>query len=130
MAGTPQTDPIVVLDGSGPAGMACGLALHVAGQSVIILERYRENLPTGNILNLWPPPLKALQAMGVDTIDLGAANNSTFRNAKGKVRAAMCGFRRMSSTGTAAASSACCGPTCTGGCSPRCSTGCFRRTGT
>ena len=87
MTGTPQTDPIVVL-GGGPAGMACGLALHVAGQSVIILERYREARPAGNILNLWPPPLKALQAMGVDTIDLGAPCHSTFRNAsRERVRA-------------------------------------------
>lgn len=85
MTRTPN-EPIVVL-GGGPAGMACALALHTAGHDVVILERYREARPAGNILNLWPPPIKALEAMGVDIVDLGAPCHSTFRNAKGKVRA-------------------------------------------
>lgn len=86
MTPTPNTKPIVVL-GAGPAGMACALALHTAGQPVILLERYPQARPAGNILNLWPPALKALRAMGVDTNDLGAPNHTTFRNAKNKVRA-------------------------------------------
>lgn len=81
-----STDPIVVL-GGGPAGMASALALHTAGHPVVILERYREARPAGNILNLWPPPIKALGLMGVDIDDLGAGCHSTFRSAKGHVRA-------------------------------------------
>jgi len=83
---TRPTDPIVVL-GGGPAGMAAALALHMVGQPVVILERYREARPAGNILNLWPPPLKALREIGVDTTDLGAPNHTTFQNARGHVRA-------------------------------------------
>jgi len=79
-------NPIVVL-GAGPAGMAAALGLHTAGHDVVILERYREARPAGNILNLWPPPIKALGLMGVDVADLGAPCHSTFRNARGKVRA-------------------------------------------
>lgn len=79
-------EPVVVL-GAGPAGMASALALHTAGHDVVLLERYREARPAGNILNLWPPPIKALAAMGVDTTDLGAPCHSTFRSADGRVRA-------------------------------------------
>ena len=85
MATTPN-DPIVVL-GGGPAGMAAALALHTVGQPVVILERYREARPAGNILNLWPPPLKALREIGVDTTDIGAPNHTTFQNARGHIRA-------------------------------------------
>ncbi len=83
---TSETSPIVVL-GGGPAGMATALALHTAGHDVVILERYPEARPAGNILNLWPPPIKALEQMGVDVTDLGAPCHSTFRNAAGHVRA-------------------------------------------
>lgn len=81
-----QADPIVVL-GGGPAGMACALGLHAVDQPVVILERYPEARPAGNILNLWPPPLKALREMGVDVTDIGAPNHTTFRSASGHVRA-------------------------------------------
>jgi 2-polyprenyl-6-methoxyphenol hydroxylase-like FAD-dependent oxidoreductase len=80
------TDPIVVL-GAGPAGMATALALHTAGHAVILLERYKEARPAGNILNLWPPPIKALGLIGVDVDDLGAPCHSTFRSVSGHVRA-------------------------------------------
>jgi 2-polyprenyl-6-methoxyphenol hydroxylase-like FAD-dependent oxidoreductase len=79
-------DPIVVL-GGGPAGMASALAIHKAGHPVVIYERYREARPAGNILNLWPPPIKALREMGVDIDDLGAPCHTTFRSSKGTVRA-------------------------------------------
>lgn len=78
--------PIVVL-GGGPAGMATALSLAAAGHSAVIYERYPQARPAGNILNLWPPPIKALAAMGVDTHDLGAPCHSTFRSASGHVRA-------------------------------------------
>src|SRR5699024_2491752 len=81
-----QHNPIVVL-GGGPAGMASALALSTAGHQVVILERYAEARPAGNILNLWPPPIKALQAMGVDTEDHVAPCRSSFRNTRGHIRA-------------------------------------------
>ncbi len=79
-------DPIVIL-GAGPAGMATALALRAAGHPAIILERYREARPAGNILNLWPPAIKALGLIGVDVEDLGAPCKSVFCNTSGKVRA-------------------------------------------
>jgi 2-polyprenyl-6-methoxyphenol hydroxylase-like FAD-dependent oxidoreductase len=82
-----MTNPIAVL-GCGPAGMAAALALRTVGHDVRIYERYPEARPAGNILNLWPPPIRALEEMGVDTVDLGAPCHGTFRNAyTGHVRA-------------------------------------------
>jgi 2-polyprenyl-6-methoxyphenol hydroxylase-like FAD-dependent oxidoreductase len=76
----------VAVLGAGPAGMAAALGALKAGHDVVVYERYREARPAGNILNLWPPPLKALRALGVDTEDLGAPTHSEFRNLQGKVR--------------------------------------------
>jgi 2-polyprenyl-6-methoxyphenol hydroxylase-like FAD-dependent oxidoreductase len=76
----------VAVLGAGPAGMAAALGALRAGHYVVVHERYREARPAGNILNLWPPPLKALRALGVDTVDLGAPTHSQFRNLRGKVR--------------------------------------------
>jgi 2-polyprenyl-6-methoxyphenol hydroxylase-like FAD-dependent oxidoreductase len=86
MSDTQSPAPIVVL-GAGPAGMASALGLLKAGHDVVIYERYPQARPAGNILNLWPPPIKALQEMGVDTKDLGAPCHATFRNANGRIRA-------------------------------------------
>jgi 2-polyprenyl-6-methoxyphenol hydroxylase-like FAD-dependent oxidoreductase len=66
--------------------MAAALGALKAGHEVVVHERYREARPAGNILNLWPPPLKALRALGVDTHDLGAPTHSEFRNVRGRVR--------------------------------------------
>jgi 2-polyprenyl-6-methoxyphenol hydroxylase-like FAD-dependent oxidoreductase len=85
-AATPPRPGRVAVLGGGPAGMATALSVHQAGHDVVIFERYREARPAGNILNLWPPPLKALRALGVDTEDLGAPTHSEFRNLQGKVR--------------------------------------------
>src|SRR5215213_6920039 len=76
----------VAVLGAGPAGMAAALGALKAGHDVVVYERYREARPAGNILNLWPPPLKALRALGVDTEDLGAPTHSEFRNVRGKMR--------------------------------------------
>src|SRR3954452_15333422 len=76
----------VAVLGAGPAGMAAALGALQAGHDVVVYERYREARPAGNILNLWPPPLKALRALGVDTDDLGAPTDAEFRNVHGKVR--------------------------------------------
>ena len=76
----------VAVLGAGPAGMAAALGALKAGHDVVVYERYREARPAGNILNLWPPPLKALRSLGVDTDDLGAPTDSEFRNVHGRVR--------------------------------------------
>ena len=76
----------VAVIGAGPAGMAAALSIHQAGHEVLLLERYKEARPAGNILNLWPPPIKALGLIGVDTVDLGAPCYSEFRAPSGKVR--------------------------------------------
>src|SRR5690242_15782434 len=76
----------VAVLGAGPAGMAAALGAIKAGHDVVVYERYREARPAGNILNLWPPPLKALRALDVDTDDLGAPTDAEFRNARGRVR--------------------------------------------
>jgi 2-polyprenyl-6-methoxyphenol hydroxylase-like FAD-dependent oxidoreductase len=76
----------VAVLGAGPAGMAAALGALKAGHDVVVYERYREARPAGNILNLWPPPVKALRALGVDTDDLGAPTDSEFRNIRGDVR--------------------------------------------
>lgn len=86
MATHKPSGEIAVL-GSGPAGMATALALIKAGHAVTVYERYKEARPAGNILNLWPPPIKALRDMGVDIEQLGYPCHTTFRNAKGHVRA-------------------------------------------
>jgi 2-polyprenyl-6-methoxyphenol hydroxylase-like FAD-dependent oxidoreductase len=66
--------------------MAAALGALKAGHEVVVYERYREARPAGNILNLWPPPLKALGLLGVDTDDLGAPTDTEFRNVQGRVR--------------------------------------------
>jgi 2-polyprenyl-6-methoxyphenol hydroxylase-like FAD-dependent oxidoreductase len=77
----------VAVLGGGPAGMATALSVHQAGHDVVVFERYPEARPAGNVLNLWPPPLKALRLMGVDTEGLGTPCQSQFRNIRGGVRA-------------------------------------------
>src|SRR3954447_14240118 len=77
----------VAIVGAGPGGMATALAAHRAGFDVKLYERYGEIKAAGNILNLWPPPQKVLGLIGVDTQDLGAPANASFRRADGKVRA-------------------------------------------
>ena len=84
---TTTTRGRIAVVGAGPGGMATALAAHRAGFEVALYERYGEVKAAGNILNLWPPPQKVLGLIGVDTDDLGAPANATFRRADGKVRA-------------------------------------------
>lgn len=77
----------VAVIGAGPAGMATALSAHQAGHQVTLFERYAHARPAGNILNLWPPPLKALGLMGVDLEDFGAPCRTEFRSVSGKTRA-------------------------------------------
>lgn len=76
----------VAVIGAGPAGMAAALSIGQAGHDVTLYERYHEARPAGNILNLWPPPIKALGLLGVDIDDLGAPCHTEFRNVDGGVR--------------------------------------------
>jgi 2-polyprenyl-6-methoxyphenol hydroxylase-like FAD-dependent oxidoreductase len=82
---TPTRGRVVVI-GAGPAGMATALSIHQAGHDVTLFERYAQARPAGNILNLWPPPIKALGLMGVDVEDLGAPCRSEFQNVHGHRR--------------------------------------------
>jgi 2-polyprenyl-6-methoxyphenol hydroxylase-like FAD-dependent oxidoreductase len=76
----------VAVIGAGPAGMATALSVHQAGHDVILLERYPQARPAGNILNLWPAPIKALALLGVDIEDLGSPCQSEFRSVTGHRR--------------------------------------------
>jgi 6-hydroxynicotinate 3-monooxygenase len=77
----------IAIVGAGPGGMATALAAHRAGFDVRLYERYPEVKAAGNILNLWPPPQKVLGLIGVDTDDLGAPANASFRRHDGRIRA-------------------------------------------
>lgn len=77
----------IAVVGAGPGGMAAALAALRQGFEVQLFERHGEVRAAGNILNLWPPPQKILKLIGVDTHDLGAPCHTTFRSAKGKLRA-------------------------------------------
>jgi 2-polyprenyl-6-methoxyphenol hydroxylase-like FAD-dependent oxidoreductase len=85
MSARPNKGRVAVI-GAGPAGMATALSVHQAGHEVMLLERYPQARPAGNILNLWPPPVKALGLLGVDTTDLGAPCYTEFRSAAGRTR--------------------------------------------
>ncbi|WP_328475337.1 FAD-dependent monooxygenase [Actinoplanes sp. NBC_00393] len=85
MSSTARPGRVAVI-GAGPAGMATALSVHQAGHEALLLERYPQARPAGNILNLWPPPIKALGLLGVDIEDLGAPCYSEFRTAAGRTR--------------------------------------------
>ncbi|WP_425826824.1 FAD-dependent oxidoreductase [Streptomyces fractus] len=86
MSPTIGTPGRVAVIGAGPAGMAAALSAHQAGHHVTLFERSPEARPAGNILNLWPAPIKALGLLGVDIEDLGAPCESIFRNTRGHQR--------------------------------------------
>ena len=67
--------------------MAAALAHHRLGFDVALYERYGEVKVAGNILNLWPPPQKVLEVLGVDTTDLGAPCHTVFARHDGRLRA-------------------------------------------
>jgi 2-polyprenyl-6-methoxyphenol hydroxylase-like FAD-dependent oxidoreductase len=57
------------------------------GIPVKLYERYAEPRAAGNIVNLWPPAVHALEQIGVDVDDIGAFCESEFRSSRDKVRA-------------------------------------------
>ncbi|MEU2013974.1 FAD-dependent oxidoreductase, partial [Nocardia sp. NPDC019302] len=87
MSQTPSKRGRVVVIGGGPAGMATALSVAQAGHDVTVFERYAHARVAGNILNLWPAPIKALGLMGVDTEGLGAGCSTEFRSYRGRRRA-------------------------------------------
>jgi 2-polyprenyl-6-methoxyphenol hydroxylase-like FAD-dependent oxidoreductase len=86
MNSTPTPGRVVIV-GAGPAGMATALSALQAGHDVTVFERNNQARPAGNILNLWPPPIKALGLMGVEMEDFGAPCRSEFRSVSGHRRA-------------------------------------------
>jgi 2-polyprenyl-6-methoxyphenol hydroxylase-like FAD-dependent oxidoreductase len=83
---TTRTESVAVI-GAGPAGIATALAMHAVGIPVKLYERYAEPRAAGNIVNLWPPAVQALEQIGVDVDDIGAFCETEFRNSRDKVRA-------------------------------------------
>ena len=86
MSTSPARRGRVAIIGAGPGGMAAALSVHQAGHDVVLFERYPQARPAGNILNLWPAPIKALGLLGVNTDDFGAPCRTEFRNAHGHRR--------------------------------------------
>lgn len=76
----------IAIIGAGPGGMAAALAHHRLGYDVALYERAGEITAAGNILNLWPPPQKVLQVLGVDIDGLGAPCHTEFRRYDGRTR--------------------------------------------
>ncbi|EMC98754.1 hypothetical protein BAUCODRAFT_120059 [Baudoinia panamericana UAMH 10762] len=66
--------------------MAAALGLIKAGHQVVVYERYSHARPAGSILNLWPPPIKALEDMGVDIKEIGAGCSTSFWSSSGVKR--------------------------------------------
>jgi 2-polyprenyl-6-methoxyphenol hydroxylase-like FAD-dependent oxidoreductase len=67
--------------------MASALGLQRAGFDVALYERNQEVKPEGNVLNLWPPPQRALELLGVDTREIGAPCRLVYARNDGRVRA-------------------------------------------
>ncbi|MGV9713961.1 FAD-dependent oxidoreductase [Gordonia sp. NPDC003424] len=76
----------IAVIGAGPGGLATALAMAQAGHRVSLYEKASQVRSSGNILNLWPPPVKALGYLGVDTEDLGYPCTSSARRADGHLR--------------------------------------------
>lgn len=76
----------IAVIGAGPGGLAASIAMAQAGHSVDLFERHPEVRAAGNILNLWPPPLKVLMALGVDVEDFGYPCTTYLRRADGRQR--------------------------------------------
>ncbi|MEU4650113.1 hypothetical protein [Nocardia fluminea] len=71
---------------AGPEGLATALSAGQAGHDVTVFERYAHARVAGNILNLWPGPIKVPGLMGVDTDGLGVGREIEFRSLSGHRR--------------------------------------------
>lgn len=71
----------IVVAGGGIAGLTTALALHAAGfDRVTVVESARENLPVGAGLNLLPPAVRELDALGLlPRLEAGALRTRELR---------------------------------------------------
>lgn len=76
----------IAIIGAGPGGIAAGIALHRAGFSVKIFERYAELTPLGGSIILNATGIVILRSLGVDVDDIFAAGLPEFRRFDGRVR--------------------------------------------
>jgi 2-polyprenyl-6-methoxyphenol hydroxylase-like FAD-dependent oxidoreductase len=67
--------------------MSAAISLLQAGHDVTLFERHPQVKPAGNILNLWPPPVKALRYMRVNIEDIGQACEIVICRGDGRPRA-------------------------------------------
>lgn len=74
--------------GGGPGGLSAAICLERLGFDVHVFERWPEIRATGGGIALWPPPLKALEAMGINIADLGAPADPSFIRPDGRLIAA------------------------------------------
>ncbi|MFI1393002.1 FAD-dependent oxidoreductase [Streptomyces griseoaurantiacus] len=74
--------------GAGPGGLSAAICLHRLGFDVTVFERWPEVRSVGGGIALWPPPLKALEIMGIDIDELGAPAAPSFVRPNGRLIAA------------------------------------------
>jgi 2-polyprenyl-6-methoxyphenol hydroxylase-like FAD-dependent oxidoreductase len=74
--------------GAGPGGLSAAVCLHRLGFDVTVFERWPAIKPVGGGIALWPPPLKAMEFMGIDIKGLGAPADPSFVRPDGTLVAA------------------------------------------
>ncbi|WP_426321691.1 FAD-dependent oxidoreductase [Microbacterium sp. E-13] len=78
----------VAIIGAGPGGLTAALAFWKVGFDVTVYERSHEVRSIGGGIALWPPPIKALEILGVGPDSLGAVSDPRFIRPSGKLVAA------------------------------------------
>ncbi|MFD2416515.1 FAD-dependent oxidoreductase [Amycolatopsis pigmentata] len=75
----------VAIIGAGPGGLTAALGLSRVGHDVTVFERWPEVKSVGAGIALWPPPLKALEILGIDIESLGSPAVPVFTRPDGRV---------------------------------------------
>src|SRR5687768_7991055 len=78
----------VAIIGAGPGGLTAALGFWKLGFDVTVYERSDEVRSIGGGIALWPPPIKALEILGVSVDSLGAVSDPRFIRPSGKLVAA------------------------------------------
>lgn len=78
----------VAIIGAGPGGLTAALGFWKLGFDVSVYERADEVRSIGGGIALWPPPIKALELLGVSIDALGAISDPRFIRPSGKLVAA------------------------------------------